>query len=69
MVVGHSILNGNTDSQAHLTKQHQNSSNAIVKQTKSSERAGESTIGLKVSAADNNVTSGPMKTMGNSTTP
>jgi hypothetical protein len=24
---------------------------------------------LKVSAADNNVTSGPMKTMGNSTTP
>ena len=68
MVVSHSILNGNAGSQAHLTKQHQNSSNAIVKQTKSSERAGESTIGLNPSA-DNKGVSGPIKTMGNSTTP
>ena len=68
MVVGHSLFNGNAGSQAHLNKQHQNSSNAIVKEKKSSEKAGESTIGLNP-AAENKAISGPMKTMGNSTTP
>jgi len=68
MVVGHSLFNGNAGSQAYLNKQHQNSSNAIVKQAKSYEKAGESTIGLNP-AAENKVISGPTKTMGNSTTP
>lgn len=66
-MVGHSTLNEHGGSQAPLTKLHQNSSNAIVKHTKSSEKAGESTIGLKTS--DNKVISGSIKTMGNSTTP
>lgn len=67
MMVGHSTLNAQNGSQSQPTKLHQNSSNAIVKQTKSSERTGESTIGLK--ASDNKTFSGPMKTLGNTTTP
>ena len=66
-MVGHSTLNENGGSQANLTKLQKDSSNALVKQTKSSDGAGESTIGLKTQ--DNKVISGPMKKTGNSTTP